>query len=303
MKRKIKFYLLGIVLATLVVSTLIQGAIFYHFYQVQAFRNMKEQVQAFGELFEDRDILMNELSKVRTGRFTLIDADGKALFDTKADAVGMENHLERKEIQQAIRVGEGYAVHKSETPGTAMYYYALQLGYGDILRYSREESGIWQIFCSASIGISFVIMIMSFFCVMAAGRLTDHLIEPIDQMAADIEHAAGINPYQELTPFVRTIQSQHEDIIKGARVRQEFTANVSHELKTPLTSISGYAELIGSGFADEKEMIHFANEIRNNAQRLLTLINDIIRLSELDSGHTELSFEKVDLYETGELHR
>ena len=138
---------------------------------------------------------------------------------------------------------------------------------------------------------------MSFLCVTIAGRLTDRLIEPIDQMAADIEHATHLNPYQELAPFVRTIQSQHEEIVKGAEMRQEFTANVSHELKTPLTSISGYAELIGAGFADEKEIIHFAGEIKNNAQRLLTLINDIIRLSELDGRHAETSFEMVNLCE------
>ncbi len=297
MKRKIKYYLLGIALATLMSLTLIQVIIFYHFYQTQAIRNMKDQVQAFGELFEDRDTLINDLSKVKAGRFTLIDIEGNALFDTRADAIEMDNHLERKEIQQAIKNGEGYAVHKSKTLGIAMFYYALKLENGDILRYSREESGIWQIFHYTLIGILFIVIMMSFLCVAIAGRLTDHLIEPINQMAADIEHAAHLNPYQELDPFVRTIQNQHEEIVKGAKMRQEFTANVSHELKTPLTSISGYAELIAAGFADEKETIHFANEINNNAQRLLTLINDIIRLSELDGGHAETAFEMVDLCE------
>ena len=80
-------------------------------------------------------------------------------------------------------------------------------------------------------------------------------------------------------------------------MRQEFTANVSHELKTPLTSISGYAELIETGLAGENEVQRFASEIHRNAKRLLTLINDIIRLSELDADNMEVSFAPLNLYE------
>jgi two-component system phosphate regulon sensor histidine kinase PhoR len=86
--------------------------------------------------------------------------------------------------------------------------------------------------------------------------------------------------------------------MKNANMRQEFTANVSHELKTPLTSISGYSELIESGIADDEDVVRFARQIHKNSNRLLTLINDIIRLSELDHTATEENHEQVDLYET-----
>ena len=81
-------------------------------------------------------------------------------------------------------------------------------------------------------------------------------------------------------------------------MRQEFTANVSHELKTPLTSISGYSELIENGMAGEENIARFAGEIHQNAGRLIALINDIIELSELD-GNTEnkIVFEDINLYE------
>ena len=94
-------------------------------------------------------------------------------------------------------------------------------------------------------------------------------------------------------PFVTTIKKQHDDIIKNAIMRQEFTANVSHELKTPLTAISGYSELIKNGMAGSEDIGRFANEIYTNANRLLTLINDIINLSELDRG-APLEYEDVD---------
>jgi len=80
-------------------------------------------------------------------------------------------------------------------------------------------------------------------------------------------------------------------------MRQEFTANVSHELKTPLTSISGYSELIENGMVNEADAMRFGKEIHRSANRLLTLINDIIRLSELDSSSEPDTFEQVDLYE------
>lgn len=80
-------------------------------------------------------------------------------------------------------------------------------------------------------------------------------------------------------------------------MRQEFSANVSHELKTPLTSISGYAELIETGMASEQDTVRFAHGIHNSANRLLTLINDIIRLSELDGTEEEADTELLNLHE------
>ena len=96
------------------------------------------------------------------------------------------------------------------------------------------------------------------------------------------------------------IQAQHRDIVQNVQVRQEFTANVSHELKTPLTAISGYAELIENGMATEADTVRFAKEIHRNSNRLLTLINDIIRLSQLDVVENELEKESVDLSQVGQ---
>ena len=87
-------------------------------------------------------------------------------------------------------------------------------------------------------------------------------------------------------------------MLENARLRQEFTANVSHELKTPLTAISGYAELVENGMvAEEGEVRRFCSEIHKNAGRLLVLINDVIRLSELDDSENQETMEPVNLYE------
>ena len=82
---------------------------------------------------------------------------------------------------------------------------------------------------------------------------------------------------------------------RAEQQRQEFTANVSHELKTPLTSIMGYAEIIAGGIAKPEDVVPFAGKIRTEAQRLLALIEDIIHLSRLDEGGETVAFEPVEL--------
>ena len=86
--------------------------------------------------------------------------------------------------------------------------------------------------------------------------------------------------------------------MNGEKMRREFTANVSHELKTPLTSISGFAEIISDGFVRPEDTKKFARRIFNEAQRLITLVNDVIKISQLDEGKLPYERESVDLYET-----
>ena len=101
-------------------------------------------------------------------------------------------------------------------------------------------------------------------------------------------------PYKELIPFVQTIKEQQKKKMETAQMRQEFTANVSHELKTPLTSISGYAEMIETGLAQTEDIPVFAEKIHSESQRLLELIGDIMKLSELDESKKDLFFERID---------
>ena len=81
------------------------------------------------------------------------------------------------------------------------------------------------------------------------------------------------------------------------KMRKEFSANVSHELKTPLTSISGYAEIMKSGMVNPEDMIVFSERIYKEASRMITLIDDIIKLSKLDEDSVEVEREEVNLYE------
>lgn len=83
---------------------------------------------------------------------------------------------------------------------------------------------------------------------------------------------------------------------KSEQMRREFTANVSHELKTPLHTISGSAELMANGMVKQEDIPVFSKQIYSEAHRMINLIEDIIKLSHLDEGSGDMEYEKVDIY-------
>ncbi len=229
-------------------------------------------------------------------RITLISGGGEVVYDNDAEAVSMGNHGDRPEIEEALEHGSGTSIRRSDTMSKNTFYYALRLENGTVLRVSKEAGSIWSIFRSAVPILAGIVFALIGVGLVLTHFLTKSLIAPIEEVAGNLDCPERVTVYKELLPFVNTIKSQHEDILKGARLRQDFTANVSHELKTPLTVISGYAELIKNGMAKGEDTVRFAGEIHRSAQRLLTLINDILKLSELDSGGYSMNPEETDLY-------
>ncbi len=246
----------------------------------------KEQLEEMGHQLD--------LSNVR---MTIVAEDGKVVYDNKADWTTMGNHGDRPEIAEAFRTGEGHAVRRSQTLARNTFYYAARFGDGTVIRMARDAGSVYSILQSVMPSIIIVLVFLVGMSVVMAHFLTKRLIEPIESLASNLNETNDRSDYEELTPFVTTIRKQHEDILKSAKMRQEFTANVSHELKTPLTSIMGYAELIETGMASEEDVTRFAGGIRNSAARLLTLINDTIRLSEMDDGNGKVESERLNLYE------
>ncbi len=284
MKKKINTWMVLTVFVTLVATLLIAVAIFRNMYKEQVLSEMRTCAALISSLSTSPEELSEQYTEDVAGlRVTLINEDGTVVYDSDVSGT-LENHANREEVQEAEADGEGWTTRYSDSLDSELYYYAVRLDDGSILRISKEEASIWGIFTGTLKGIIGVGVIMLLVCMLLSRRITASIVNPIERMAANIDSASAEGIYEELVPFVMTIRQQHEDILQSANMRQEFTANVSHELKTPLTSISGYAELIETGMAGEKEVKHFAHEIHRSAQRLLTLINDIIRLSQLDSG-------------------
>ena len=298
MKKKINRYMVLAVCLTLLSTILMTVGVFHHMYRGQVLDDLKNYAEVIcGMTASGQELSEHYMSTDPDVRVTVISAKGEVLYDSQTGNEVLGNHADRPEVQEAEVGGSGYAIRHSDTIDRDMYYYAMMLEDGDVLRISKEADNIWSVFQKTLYGILGVGILMFFICMMLSRYLTNSIIRPIEKLAGDIDNLDGADTYIELVPFITTIQKQHEDILKGAKMRQEFTANVSHELKTPLTSISGYAELIETGLAGENEVQRFASEIHRNAKRLLTLINDIIRLSELDADNMEVSFAPLNLYE------
>ena len=299
MKRKINQYMLVLAAVAISMALVTLSMVFYGSFRDQVFQDLSTTCQLLAGVYNAADGIENVSSAgVSAGdvRVTLIEKDGRVLFDSDVDAGGMENHLAREEVQQALEYGEGSSVRHSDTLSRNTYYYAVLLRDGNLLRVSRDALSLWQFLLGAIPIVVILMFLLLFLSMILAHHLTNRLVRPIVNMGENIEKPGYTSPYPELVPFISTIRSQHQELIKTSELRQEFTANVSHELKTPLTSISGYAELMENGIIQPDEVPYYARQIRDSATRLITLINDIIQLSKLDSPVLEVLFEQVNLY-------
>ncbi len=140
---------------------------------------------------------------------------------------------------------------------------------------------------------------------LLARKMSLKILEPVYNL--DLSAPDKTKVYPELSPFVDKINEQNQEIERRIReneakheeqdrMRREFTANVSHELKTPLTSISGYAEIIRDGLVQPQDVPRFAGRIYDETKRMINLVGDIIKLSQLDENEINVKMERINLY-------
>lgn len=303
MKKKINIRFILISAMAIIVTAVSAMVVYYGILKKQIFADLKIYAHIMEQVHRndtEEKALANYDPWEDQLRVTLIDTDGTVLYDSLADKTKMSNHKDRPEIQQAMKTGEGEAVRYSATVSLHTFYYAMKLEDGKILRIGRDSESIKNITRTTMAIIVVISLLIFHLCMLISYFLAKRLMEPVERMASNIAMVDETMVYDEMKPVVAKMKEQHFNIIRNVEMRQEFTANVSHELKTPLTAISGYAELIGSGMTDAEDTKRFAGEIHRNADRLLTLISDIIKLSELDESQHELEMEETDLYELAE---
>ncbi len=311
MRRKINLNLICLSVAVVIAAVICVMLVFYGLFEKQVQSDLHTDAELLrasgiferdGEYSDIQDRVfewLEEKSEDRGAlRLTWIDEDGSVLYDNDAEASLLENHSDRPEFTQALEEGEAQTRRHSDTMGKNTFYCAILLEDGSVLRLSTDANSIFSIFLSAFPVIILIVVVIILASAFIAHILTGQLLAPINRLAQNIEDTSDVEIYDELVPFVDTIREQHENILSAARSRQDFTANVSHELKTPLTAISGYAQLIENHMADSEQETYIAGKIHESADRLVSLINDIIKLSELDRpAEEQLVFEEIDLYD------
>jgi len=236
-----------------------------------------------------------------TARITVIAPDGTVRFDSQLDPEHMGNHSQREEFREAVADGTGISERYSDSRLKKTVNYAVRLENQDILRVSMEQDTVFRLMTAILYPAFLLILVMILLSVVLAAEGSKAIMKPINQL--DPENPDDRNIYDEMKPFIRRLIAQNQQIQhqmqelrdehrKQDDMRREFTANVSHELKTPLTSISGFAEIIRDGYVQEKDISRFAGNIYNEAQRLMNLVNDILKLSRLEDGVTEMQEER-----------
>ena len=298
MKRKVFLRLSILALVVEVISVAVCAFIYLNTIRASVKGSLAQCAELLAGFSSEEDYIERLQQNTPEGiRITLIGQSGDVLFDSMESAIS-DNHLNRPEVVSALEDGSGYAVRTSEANGLDMHYYALRLDGGMILRVSMFASGINSFIGDAlplMLALSLVVVVIA---LIMAKILTDRLVEPIEKLSSNPD--ATEMPYPELRPFAEQMEKDRYVQQHMEMLRREFTANVSHELKTPLTGISGYAEMIETGIAKPEDVQDFAGKIRKEALRLLGLVGDIIRLSELDSAEKEEDAEQVDILELAE---
>lgn len=284
---------------TIVLTTFCTFWIYYEGFSRSVKSSIRDDGQILVNLLNTHDnnkervhVLQDMLKDDQYNRITLILQDGTVIFDNAGDVSEMDSHNQRPEVEAAQKNGEGESVRKSRTLGRSIYYCAYRLKDDSVLRIARATDDIYYVFIRIlpiMLGITLLILVLAFY---TTKRVVKRIMQPINHI--DIDHPEQGAVYDELKPFIRRIKHENELKAQNEKIRQEFSANVSHELKTPLTSITGYAQMINNGMAREEDILTFTGKIEKEAERLLLLINDIIELSNLDEKGITTS-EDVEL--------
>lgn len=389
-------------------SALVMG-ILYRYFGKQLDGELEKEASYLAYGVEQNGVNYLEHLKQKDARMTYIDASGNVLYDSQADISSMENHSDRKEFEEAVQKGHGYAERMSSTLSEKTVYYAQKLTDGTVLRVAAVHSSILALMLQLLPSVIGVAIVMLILAGIAAARISAKIVKPINTL--DLDHPEDNQIYEEVGPLLSRIHKQNyqiqmqletarrnqeefqiitenmqegllvidaytmilsgnssvwrmfqlrepktgdsvysldrnedfrkvvEDVLKGQHgsamlqldgeyvqlianpvsrddrvvgavlllvnetekverenLRREFSANVSHELKTPLTSISGFAEIIQDGMVQGEDVQKFAGRIYREAQRLIQLVEDTIKISQLDEGENPYEWEKVDAY-------
>lgn len=231
---------------------------------------------------DDTDVMRLTAFDSGDVRVTLVGTDGTVLYDNQNSVVSMPNHADRPEIAEALADGTGSAERDSETSGYVSVYRAIRLANGNVLRLAVDRDGAAAAVRHDLLLVCAVVLVIIAVCWAASRLVADRLVSPI--LAIDPAEPDAAVTYVEIEPLVERISEQVEELRGADLMRREFTSNVTHELKTPLSSISGASELIRDGIARPEDVPEFAGRIYDEAHHMTELVNDILTLSKLDES-------------------
>ena len=307
MKRAIVKRFIVVLIVAMAISSIVISMSYYRLASHRVMEDMKPVLLLLDATIDwessDLEKQIVEISKQMNNdyRITIIDNDGSVLAASETgNPETMENHKNRKEVKEAFQDGFGTKVRNSSTiKGSMMYAAYCSPTQHKVIRISIHHDVITDLMkmMVPSIAISLLLALS------VAGVLTNKFANSVTKPILEISHKLeGIYDekidfnfphyqYDELNIIARTttdmsksVQDYIRKLEKEKTIRQEFFSNASHELKTPLTAIRGYAELLQSGMASDTNMQkEFLGRIHSEVEEMTSLINDILMISRLET--------------------
>ena len=296
-----------LVILSVVLTFLAASIVMYDKFSVYMKQGVRDEVEYIRAGIDAAgiDYLQENVKEINVTRITVTDSNGNVIYESNAEADEMENHGKRPEMIKAKEKGYGEVIRFSETLSKQTFYCAMRLENGNILRVARTTDSVFMTLFSSFTLLGLITLGILVLEVILVQKQTKDLIKPINEL--DLENPLKNVKYEELRPLLgrvdqqnRQIVHQMEELKEAEAMRREFSANVSHELKTPLMSISGYAELMMNGMVEQDKVPEFSGRIYHEASRLSSLVSDIIQLSRLDEKNSDMPFEAVVIYELAE---
>lgn len=292
LSNKIFSTVLAFTLGVIVVLSLVLSCIYYFSSENESEARLLDQARVAADYLNETPSSDNirAMREQFSGlvRFTLIDADGVVLYDSAtADVSTMPNHSDRPEVVAAESSGEGAVTRFSDTLGTDTIYAAVLLDDGSVIRLSETRASLLSFTGDLVVPTMVALAIAAVLVLVLSRVLTRRIMKPID--ALDFANPLENEIYEEMDPLLvridqqqRQLKAQNAELARAESLRRDFSANVSHEMKTPLQVISGYAELMKSGMVPPEDTVKFAGLIYDESQAMRSLINDVLTLSRLD---------------------
>jgi len=301
MRRKILWISQLIIAVVLLIYAIFSTQIFYENSIDSAVNVLKAQT----ELFREEDYSLDGLGaksfseRLKGQRVTIIALDGEVLGDSERQT--LKNHGTREEVKEALKTGEGNALRHSSTIGAETLYYCkkISLSNGEVLlRVASLAPSVWDTFGDILPTLIWFFILDFIVCLLFTFLETEYILHPVQKMAKDAALNLKVDTkYPELKPVVdilnkrnqevsqkiRELSEEKELVEKAQRSKNDFIANITHEMNTPLTSIRGYSELLASGALDQKQTEQAARILLQQSDRLSKLIACIINYNELDN--------------------
>ena len=264
--------------------------------------------------------LATEYSDASSLRVTLIAANGTVIGESYLPSnqlSQMDNHIERPEVLAAQEFGEGFSTRYSNTLKTEFIYFAKKVdqnhhGFKYVrmaqsLKSVKDVASTYREFYFLIIGFMVIVIIIAWF--LLKNWLTDP-IQELTQAADDISNGdlsrrININTggveiddlATNMNQMAMTLDQDFRRIKRMEKVRSEFLGNVTHELKTPISSISGYIEtLLEGAIKDENVNISFLERALENVQRLEELVTDLVEISRIETGELQMNYDYFNIY-------